>query len=338
MLMSFSGSAFAAYDLGTLPLRLSSSPVRSTGAHGEKYLPPDIFFDAQAPGSGFQVILLDGQIFLRDFDYDDRGDFYLAYGAWGWAMLDHTGHLLSQVVSPPLFPAVILSVRVGGTYYALVSDGGSATVVYDVTNAASPAFVRTLPFGIAAYAKSLTNIAVVTGGTLQIYTPSALVAGTAPLQVLLSPGGSQFIDVTTDGTVFYTLSFLNSSVGTVAPQGGSYVLSTTPLGAIGKSISYGAGYLGVPTVPKGLILFSVGSGGLTRYDLSSVTTTYPGPFTIPGSAVPFHSGASTHLLLAYAAIGDVFQLAAATPVPALAPLALAFVGIALAAVAALKLR
>ena len=215
--------------------------------------------------------------------------------------------------------------------------------MYDVTNAASPVFVRTLPFAIAAYAKSSTNIAVATGsGTLRIYTPSALVAGTAPLQELLPPGGGGFADVTTDGAIFYTLSFNSSfvfSVGTLKPQGGSYVLTTTPLGALGKSISYGAGYLGVTTFSKGLVLFSVGSSGLTRYDLSAyVTAAYPAPFATAGSAVPFNSGASTHLLLAYGAIGDVFQLAAATPVPAVAPLVLVFVGIALAAVAALKLR
>jgi hypothetical protein len=342
MLMSFSGSAFAAYDLGTLPQRLASSPVRSTGAHGEKYLPPDVFFDAQAPGSGFQIILQDGQIFLKDFDYDDRGDFYLAFSAWGFAMLDRNGQLLSQVVSPPVVPLAVLSVRVGGTYYALVSDT-STTVVYDVTNAASPVFVRTLPFAIVASAKTSANIAVVTGtGTLRIYIPSALVAGTAPLQELAPPGGGAFVDATTDGVTYYTLSFNSSlvfSVGTVAPQGGGYVLSTTPLGGFGTSIRYGAGYLGVPTLPRGLVLFAVGSSGLTRTDLSSYTTSaYSGAFVIPGSAVPFSSGASTNLLLAYAGIGDVFQLAAVTPIPAVSPLALGVVALALMAIAALKLR
>ncbi|HYU24230.1 MAG TPA: hypothetical protein VEO74_03425 [Thermoanaerobaculia bacterium] len=345
MLVSLSGSAFAAYDLTTLPPRLASA-ARSTGAHGEKYLPPDIFFDAQNPGSGFTIIPQDGQIFLRDFDYDDRGDFYLAYSAWGFGLIDRNAHLLSQVLTPAAVARRILSVRLAGSYYALVSDLVGATAVYDVTNAASPALVRVLPFGIIAYAKGNSAVAVVTGthnSTLRFYTPSALVAGNAPFQEIVSPS-ENFVDVTTDGSRFFAL--LSASVATLTPQTNvSYSESYTPLpfNALGFSISYGAGYLGVPAlfsslgaVYKGLLLFTVGGSGLT--DSSYVIPAYSSPSIGPDSAVPFSAGGSTNLLLAYAGVGDVFELAPVTPIPAVSPFALGIVALSMLAIAALKLR
>ena len=346
MLMALSGSAFGAYDLGTMPSRLAA-PARATGSHGEKFLTPDLFFDAQGPTSGFQIVLLDGTRFLRDFDYDLRGDFYLAYSAWGFGLIDRNGHLLSQVLTPVVGAQVILSVNVGGSYYALVSDG-SSTAVYDVTNAAAPLFVRLLSVGIFEYAKTPTTIAIVTGaGTIRFYTPAALVAGNAASQELAPKG---FTDVTTDGSRFFaTFQSPAAGVATLTPQGNSsYSETDTPLGSnvFTVSINYGAGYLAVATIEPpastGLILFSVGAAGLTRYSLSSYVQSAYSFSTLfrPAShdAVPFSSGATTHLLLAYESIGDVFQLAAATPIPATTLPALAVIALALAAIAAMKLR
>jgi hypothetical protein len=337
MLVALSGSTFAAYDLSTFTSRLATEPL-STFANGEKYLPPDIVFDAQSPGSGFVIVPQDGQNFLRDFDYDDRGDFYLAYGPWGFGLIDHSAHLLSQVATPPVLPNVILSVKLGSSYFALISDATTATAVYDVTNPAAPVFVRMFSVPIAAYAKSASNIAIVNGSGLSIYTPSALVTGAAPLQQI----AGSFIDVTTDGSRFFALR-APSTVATLTPQqNGSYTEIDTPLNTsgFGVSITYGAGYLGIPLIaPKGLVLFADTGSGLTRYDLSPyVAATYSGGRMLPHYAVPFHAGASTHLLLAFDAIGDVFQLAAVTAVPAISPLALALIALALAGIAALKLR
>ena len=345
MLTSLSGSTFAAYDLTTLPSRLAS-PVRATGAHGEKYLAPDVSFDAQAPGSGFVIVPQDGQVFLQDFDYDLRGNFYLSYGPWGFGIIDGGGHLLSQLF-PPFSVATGMSVQIGNTYYALVSDGNSLTDVYDVTNLASPVLVRVLHFGIVAYARGATNIALITGPVLtgnhvlRVYDPSALVHGGIILQEVAPPGSSAaFIDVTTDGMRFFALYFdigFTFHVGTLTPQQFAYGFTSVPLGfgRIGVSIRYGAGYLGIPVSPKGLVLFA--AKDMTSYDLTPfVTANYA--LGQPHDAVPFFSGGSTHLLLAFQALGDVYQLANVAPIPAAAPLTLVLIALALASVAALKLR
>jgi hypothetical protein len=350
MLTSISGSTFAAYDLSTLPSRLAS-PARATGAHGEKYLAPDIVFDAQAPGSGFVIVPQDGQQFLRDFDYDRRGNFYLSYGPWGFGIIDGGGHLLSQLM-PPFSVLTGMSVQVGNAYYALVSDGDSLTDVYDVTNPAAPSLVRVLHFGITAYARGTTNIALVMGPVLgpgfnhvlRVYDPSNLVNGGIALLEVDPPGlTAAFIDVTTDGPRFFALyydSVFAFHVGTLTPQPPSYQFTDVPLGAgrFGLSIHYGAGYLGIATAPpKGVVLFA--TKDMTSYDLTPfVTANYTAGLAQPHDAVPFVSAGSTHLLLAFGALGDVYQLAAAAPVPALSLPALAAVALALAAIAALKLR
>lgn len=338
MLVILSGSIFGAYDLSTFPSRLATEPP-STYANGEKYLPPDLVFDAESPSSGFVVTPQDGQTFLRDFDHDDRGDFYLAYGPWGFGLIDGNAQLLSQVITPQVLPNVILSVKLGSSYYALISDGSTATAVYDVTNAAAPVFVRKFSVPIAAYAKSASDIAIVTSGGLNIYTPSALVAGTAPFQQI----AGSFSDVTTDGARFFAVFLHPPTVATLTlQQNGSYAETDTPLntGGFAFSITYGAGYLGVAlVVPKGLVVLADTGSGFTEYNLSPyVASTYPSFRMAPHYAVPFHAGASTHLLLAFEGIGDVFQLASVAPIPAASPLALALIAVALAAIAALKLR
>jgi hypothetical protein len=126
--------------------------------------------------------LLDGQRRLYDIDYDDRGDFYLAYSLWGFAILDHTGHLLAQVQSPPVAPGISMSVKSGASYDVLISGlFGTETAVYDATNPSAPALLRTLPIGIVSYAKAADAIAIVTtvGGHLLLYDAATLVSGGA---------------------------------------------------------------------------------------------------------------------------------------------------------------
>ena len=62
---------FASYKLSTFASRLSE-PL-ATGPHGEKFLPPEMRVDPERPGSGWTIVLLDGQERLFDFDWDERG-------------------------------------------------------------------------------------------------------------------------------------------------------------------------------------------------------------------------------------------------------------------------
>ena len=352
MLVDLSGSEFAAYDLSTFPQRLASGPL-ATGAHGEKYLPPAISFDAQAPGSGFNAPHVDGQKFLFDFDYDDRGNFYLAYSIWGFAILDHSAHLITQVETPPFVPFISMSVKSGAAYDVLISDAQTGTAVYDATNPGAPALLRTLPIGIISYAKSANAIGIVTaGGHLRLYDAAALVSGGAAFRDVAPPAGAHFTSVATDGNRFFATigGFGNGMLDILTRQtDGSYSEALTSLGTFMPFVArYGGGYVsmgGVRSTQVGLMLARVDGATPVLYDLVSyLHSAYPTGETVPSFGLPFTTGGGTYLLGAFNGIGDVFALAAVVPptpppsIPTASTFALIAIAVALAAVAAIRLR
>jgi hypothetical protein len=353
ILMKLSGSLFGVYNLHTFASRLTGS--LSTGGHGEKYLPPDVFsVDPENPSSGWTTFATDGQERLFDFDYDDRGYFYLAYSIWGFGIVDSAGVKQSQVVSPPVYPLRILTVRDGANVRAIVSDASSTSVVYDVTNPATPVFLRTLPFGIVSYAKLASGgVAVVTGtATLQIYSNgSDLAAGNAPTQIVTPQPGFGYILVATDGITIFAAQL------SIIPGGAAFLAVLTPStggytetreaprpGFLPSDLHYGAGYVALSGSAflgsRVVLLFPANS--TTATDLTAYfTSAYPpGPIFVQ-SIVPYASGRQTYLIAALFGVGDVFTLSASSApaaIPAFTPAMLIALAIGIAAIAAWRMR
>ncbi|MEK6373474.1 MAG: hypothetical protein AABO58_12350 [Acidobacteriota bacterium] len=354
ILMKLSGSLFSVYNLSAFASRVGGA--LSTGGHGEKYLSPDVFSVDPEHSSEWTTFATDGQDFLFDFDYDDRGYFYLAYSAWGWGIVDSAGVKISQVVSPPVTPLRIIAVREGANVYAIISDPfSSATAVYDVTNPAAPVFLRTLPFGIASYAKLASGgVAIVlTTGVLRIYaTGGDLAAGNLPAQTFAPQPGFVYTLAATDGiTIFATQRSnapLSAFLSVLTLSGGSYVETQYPPrpGFLPVDLHYGAGYVVVSgsTFPapgtRTVLVYIAGSS--TPSDLTAYfTAAYPsGPIGVESMA-PYASGRQTYLIAALFGVGDVFIMsgaAAAAAIPALTPAMLLALAIGIAAIAAWHIR
>jgi hypothetical protein len=170
-------------------------------------LPNGHVYPESRSSGGWRVPLVDGQERLGDFDFDDRGFIYLAYQEFGWGIVQDKGEQggqhfakVVQVIGrdnpelPPtgIFPRVIIALRSGSKYFAVVSDSFSATktAIYDVTNPAAPGAARVrsgAANGISAWAKSNDGqfLAVLNGDAkLRVYTADAYVQGTTPSPIL----------------------------------------------------------------------------------------------------------------------------------------------------------
>jgi hypothetical protein len=311
-------SRFVGQRLSTFPSRLATEPMQ-TGAHEEKYLAFNEQFDAEAPSSGWPTVRSSTFERLTDFDWDDRGLTYLAYGFYGWGTLDQNFHVVFTN-STDLAPSVaIVSFRHGSSYYALVSDLASS-VLYDVTNAASPSVVRLGP-AFSHYAKTIDgHIAVNFGTNLVIHTPASLANGTAPVVTFTHPAGHSFRGVTTDGVNFYALEGSSSSpppdlIHIIKPAGTAYADAVqVPVRSFGVLCGYGAGYLtairpgsATPTVA----LYRVDSAGLTLLNDTYFDGYYVGRNQQAGDAQQVTVNGQTYLFIAAFGLGDVFTLAAA---------------------------
>lgn len=322
MIMSF--TTFAGQRLSTFPGRLASEALQTVpGAppfFGEKYLALDESFDALRPGSGWSP-LNSGEVARRlfDFDWDDRGLTYLAYGVYGWGILDQNLQVVSTS-APSFEPAAILSFRNGSTYYAFVSGPSlGSSILYDVTNPQPPSAVALRP-SFFDYAKGFDgHIAIAYGNTLRIYTAAGLVADTA-LATFTHTASHLYIDVTTDGVNFYALERSDFSttdtIHIIKPSGATYAdvaQVQVPYGS--ATIGYGAGYVAV-TRPYGATrtigLYQVGGAGLTLLN-DTYLAIYTGARKTAEDAQIIMSNGTPYLVIAAGGLGDVFTLAAPTP-------------------------
>jgi hypothetical protein len=356
ILMKLSGGLFGVYNLSAFASRLSG-PL-STGGHGEKYLPPDVFSVDPEHSSEWTTFAADGQERLLDFDYDDRGYFYLVYSIWGFGIVDSTGAKISQV-NPVGFPGVfiperILAVRDGAKVYVIVS-GGVGAAVYDVTNPAAPVFVRTLSDGILSYAKLASGgVAVVTdSGRLRVYAvTSALVSGGPPTQEFLPQPTFRYTLAATDGITIYAVQANGSPVigaflAVLTPSAGGYVETRYPPQAnfFASDLHYGAGYVmlsGTLLFPTRIGVFAFSGGSPTPANLTPYfASSYPsGPTTFVQSMAPYTSGRQIYLIAALFGVGDVFTMsgAPASAIPAFTPALLLALAIGFAAIAAWRIR
>lgn len=311
------GSALAAYNIDTFISRLSvrpliltpgsSAPVSGSRNDGGIFGPPEVFlmwdaFFYAENGGGWITSIEDGLERLFDFDWDDRGNIYLAYSVFGWGIVKDNGDTggglfrsLSQTVRTSLTPDRIVSLKTSdGKYYAAVADLNQTSLmqVSDVTDPTLPVALPDISGRtFIQWAKDSTSSRVAitdpTGG-LSIFTSDAFVHGGAPIIRFDTTYGFQM--VTSDGTNFYTYG--HSSTGAffdiISPSGNTYVEKRIPCQTYGIAVGmhYGDGFLAVVGDEAvlgawNIRLYKVGPGTLTEI-----------PFDMPvpggnGARMPF---------------------------------------------------
>jgi PKD repeat protein len=299
------GSALAAYDTDKFIARLSAQPqealtsatVVPTSGGNPRYAmwgPPEVFlwwdsFFYAENGGGWVTPIEDGLERLWDFDWDDRGNVYLAYSVFGWGIIkdDHDMgggwfRSVSQTVKVnSLTPDHIMSLKTSdGRYYAAVSDKNMSTVmqVWDVQDPAVPVKQpdiagRSFYLWAKDSAGSRVAIAEYSGG-VSIFTTDAFIRTGTPIIHFEAGGGGTFRMITGDGTNFYAYGASDSGpfIDVISPSGSTYVEKRYRTNGYGvpQGMHYGDGYLaiyGVEIAPVGtwnVRVYKVGPGTLTE--------------------------------------------------------------------------
>ena len=320
------GGYFTGYRLSTFASRIGS-PL-STFWHGEQYLPFDMYVNPETDPA-WQILLVDGQDRLRDFDFDGRGDIYLAYSVWGFGIVDSQGHLLKQIpITTDPTPSVILTFASSGHQYVITSDGNSDSTLYDATDPHSPQRVGRLGFAIYRYAKNAAGdtIAVLQPSastvTLQIYTTAALLSHGAGTEIPLSQQaqGFHFADVTSDGFAFYAVQDgsdgdgTHTVISTITPSAQGYSSTEMPMttGTFTSSLTFESGYLawiGTASVLPAGTMYRYNGAQFTSYDITSyLKANYLAARTRPEQIVALCSDTGATALSASNGLGDVFAL------------------------------
>lgn len=326
------GSALGVYSLNTfftqvLPAGpVSASVMVSKARRGgnpiEKVARWDAVVHPESDQSAWETPHADTQDRMFDFDYDDRGNVYLACGLFGWGIVRDSGEtsggqldLQHQQLTDGTIgdPRAILSLKSSSRYYAIVSDdvGGSGRHVWDVTNPSAPTSGSTrlgLSYAIISSAKdeARSRIAIINGNkALEIYDYGTLVAGGSPVASFTGGGTKKFKDVTVDNdgnfwTVEATTQAENNKLVKFERNGGGYtkrtfdVLGTFTPGVIpgetNNTIEYGDGFIGVVGKVDGskldARLFRVDGGEPVAVELNSFFKKYywssPVDYSQPG--------------------------------------------------------
>lgn len=299
------GSALAAYDIDNFFGRLSARPqaaltpataIPTLGGNPRyaEFGPPEVFlwwdaFFYAENGGGWITTIEDGIERLFDFDWDDRGNVYLAYSVFGWGMVKDNGEAgggwfssVAQAVRVNGFtPDHILSVKTGdGFYYSVVSDKTQPSLmqVWDVRDAAHPVKLPDISgrsFYLWAKDTTGSRIAIVeSSGGFAVYTPEDFVRTGSPIVRFTAGGGGAFGMLTSDGTNFYAHGVSDSGpfIDVISPSGNTYVEKrfSSPGYSYAQGMHYGDGFLalyGSETPPVGawnIRLYKVGAGTLTE--------------------------------------------------------------------------
>jgi FOG: PKD repeat len=296
------GSALAAYDIDRFISRLSArppltlTPATSVPVNGgnpryamwgppEVFLMWDAFFYAEN-GGGWITPVEDGLERLWDFDWDDRGNVYLAYSVFGWGIVKDSGETggglfrsLSQTVRDGLTPYRIISLKTSdGKYYAAVADTNQTSFmqVWDVQDPAVPVKLPDISgrtFSRWAKDSTSSHVAIIDpSGALSIFTSEGFVRTGTPIIRFESSFGFQML--TSDGTNFYAygVSGTGAFIDVISPSGNTYVEKRIPSQGYGvpAGMHYGDGYLAVvgsevaPVGTWNIRLYKVGPGTLTE--------------------------------------------------------------------------
>jgi hypothetical protein len=263
-MIAYAGAQFISRLLSGEPLTVmrNRSPLPA-----EIYLAWTRNFYPEADRNWVSGFLPDGQNFLQDFDFDDRGNVYIAFSVlWGVVNDDFgttTGGQLTPVTvnaitNSPINPVQSINVikTADGHYYAIVgSTAGTTSCVYDVTDPANPVLTGTtlnvviLPNSLAR-SSDLKTIALVNNVShgVEMYTPEALVTGGSPFEKFAPV--LAYIGMATDGTNFYSANrgFTGMSIATFSPTGPRYAVHQTTIGGTFTpyNVKYGNGLLSIP--------------------------------------------------------------------------------------------
>jgi hypothetical protein len=317
------GGYFIGYKLSTFTSRIGSA--LSTFFNGEQYLPFEMYVNPDG-SHDWQIILVDGQDRLADFDFDSRGYIYLAYSVYGFGIVDLQGNLVKQIpntIDPT--PYAILTFASDGHQYVITSDGYSNSTLYDVTDPHAPQRIGPLGFNFRRWAKNAAGDAIAiiqsSGGvlSLQIYTPAALVShgGGTAIPVSQQASGLRFTDVTSDGTDFYAAQdgSAGTVISTIAPSDQGYSSTEMPLtpGTQTSTLTFESGYLTwIGTELSGLAgtMYRYNGTQFESYDISSyLQANYVSkPHELPQQIVALCTGNQAFALSAADGLGDVFTL------------------------------
>jgi hypothetical protein len=348
LLIQAFGAGFSGYDLATFPHRVTGGPF-VTLPNGDRYLQPDISFDADAPGSG--ASLPGGPHVALVVDYLPTGRFFVSYSQ-GVIILDSVGHFAGQIVVAGT--GRIGAFSAGSSQYLLVQTNQITQSIYDVTNPAAPVQVATIPvFHFRQLARTATTVAL-SGDRLDLYDPATLAAGGAPRQIFNSSASTgNFATLDTDGTRFFVLGQSGTPSGHVnvftPDAGGTFALTkNVPITTTGPGqltdVFYGSGYVTAGAVTDGPFIMAIDALTTTPHNLGPyLRSTYgnnPGLVEFDW-ALPFDSGGTTYLAGSFGQIGDLFILAPALSgpaVPALGPWSMALLALVLGTGALMRLR
>jgi PKD repeat protein len=233
------GSAMGAYSLDrffttTLPGGLKPiTDFFTTAGRGddpnEKIATWDAYVYPEQNAEEWTIRSGDGQDRMYDFDFDDRGYVYLAFGQYlGFGIVRDDGITngnqmprVAQVLTSPIDPETVITLKVGSTYYAvLASPTGRAT--YNVTDPANPTLGAKRPasdtdtrvYGVLTWAKdeARQRVAITTlEGKIEIYDYATLATGGLPIKTVSAPSGKKYGSVVTDDDGNFWTSDLTTS-------------------------------------------------------------------------------------------------------------------------------
>lgn len=360
------GSALAAYDSRTFYTRLqnkeplfpstsvpTSVPNQRSGIP-EEWLAWHKYFYAEY-GSPWTTVAGDGQERLFGYDFDDRNHVYLAYGPYGWGIVTDDGgtdglimptvlQYLKKSDADVAEPTRVISLKVNGTYYALVTAWDATGYnVWNVNTPATPVRHVNVPRrSFVDWAKNddASRIAWINRSDLavEIFAADAAVSGSAPLIARGSYPNEAFASVTTDGTRFIAAA-MNDSTGAITlsiftPSGGSFTETKVSTGLSARSISavrFGAGLIGLAYYSRVTNAYDVAVFRLTGEQLTAIPLEgyfgkyyhqaapagYASPSYTPGKDLAITKvGGKTYLNVAYFGLGDVYEILGGTSVTA----------------------
>ncbi len=315
----------------------------------EKVAMPDSFWYAEARQSGWTTALVDSQRHLNDFDVDDRGYVYVATVYFGWGVARDSGdtsgeHMTFVNQSSPTGISSsdsIVSIRSGNKYYAVVTTNtkaGAGSVIYDVTNPASPSALSTrrgFEHGMLTWAKSdsAQRLGYITAdGRLRVYDYAGFINGAAPLADFGPNSGRKLNDLSFDeaGRVWVAEGSASTLTGNVlwrlTPSGAGY--SKSELDVYGgtfspERIDANGGYIALQGRNSGgldLTLLKVDGGTPRVIDTDRFFQKYyhvaPGAdyatpifqyIAIKGVRV-VEQGSKTYLMYSANCLGDTFEI------------------------------
>jgi hypothetical protein len=324
---------------------LATFPARVAAANGQM-IPPDFTIDPTAPG-WVGPVGFSGE--LNGVVFDPRGYIEISFGTnFGLGIVDTNGHLIKQI---PELSGVSTLFESGGRQY-LVGQSGVSGAIYDVTNPAAPTLARTLTFRPTSGAVANGDVALtLDSGELQFFTAATLLAGGAPFQT--SAPGETFHNVVTDGTNFFTPSFVTAAPTTLitsmfVKNGGTYTRSSQiPIdNEFPIDLRYDGGYLVLSgyrsdntTNPAGAI-FTIDGQTLVLHDIRPfIEQNYGAPFgSGEYSLTPFHTGGREYIAADMVPASDLFILSDPNAIPSLSTWALIVLGAVVCAVAMTKMR